>query len=355
MPCLRNANPYSVGTASAKIVRVASGTLFCIWLLLSVGFAHAQQQTVAGRIDEAQGDVRIYDSAQQPRPAKAGDTVREGDSVVTGADGEVHIAMEDEGQLAVRPNTRLRIAKYKAEGGSGDSSVIALVEGALRSVTGWIGKYNPRGYAIRTPTATIGVRGTDHETVVIASGSGGEEAGTYDKVNQGATVLSTKHGQTEVRPNQAGFVSHSGTSKPRLLASVPNFYRPARLDRRFENLHEKVRERIDSKRTQRVEAVRERRLKSEETKRRGGSESRAAKGERWRDDANRKLQQQRHEQMEKRREGQSRRSGELRQQESGRTGERHPRVEQKNDAQRSGRSSVQRGEGRGPQHGGRSH
>lgn len=239
--------------------------LLCVWLALMPLFVWAQQ-TPAGRVEEAQGDTRIYDTAKTVRVARVGEIVYEGDSVVTGADGEVHLAMEDEGQIAVRPNTRMRITRYKAEGGSSDTSVIALVQGALRSVTGWIGKYNPKGYAIRTPTATIGVRGTDHETMVIEQGSREGEAGTYDKVNHGATLLSTQHGKTEVRPNQAGFVSLSGKAQPRVLQSVPAFFRPTRMDNRFQNLHEKVRQQIDTKRTQRIEAIKEGRFKPAQNK-----------------------------------------------------------------------------------------
>jgi hypothetical protein len=239
--------------------------LFFLWLALMPLFVWAQQ-TPAGRVEESQGDARIYDSAKTMRLARIGEVVYEGDSIVTGVDGEVHLAMEDEGQIAVRPNTRMRIAKYKAEGGSSDTSLIALVQGALRSVTGWIGKYNPKGYAIRTPTATIGVRGTDHETMVIEQGSHEGEAGTYDKVNHGATLLSTQHGKTEVRPNQAGFVSLSGKAKPRVLPSVPTFFRPARLDNRFQNLHDKVRQQVDTKRSQRIEAIKDGRIKPAKNK-----------------------------------------------------------------------------------------
>ncbi|MDQ5945248.1 MAG: hypothetical protein QG619_668 [Pseudomonadota bacterium] len=273
--------------------------LFCFWLLLAPLLASAQQ-TPAGRVEEVQGDARIYDPASNMRPAKIGEIVNEGDSIVTGADGEVHLAMEDEGQIALRPNTRMRIAKYKAEGGSSDTSIIALVQGALRSVTGWIGKYNPKGYAIRTPTATIGVRGTDHETMVIAKGGSDGEAGTYDKVNHGATLLSTQHGQTEVRPNQAGFVSLSGKSKPRVLSSVPTFFRPAGLDNRFQNLHEKVRQQVDTKRSQRIETIKERRQKLDEGRAvRGAEHSRQRDGERARNAEQRtQVQQERRDKAE---------------------------------------------------------
>lgn len=268
---------------------------FHLWLWLTMAVIPAiAQQSAAGRIDETQGDVRIYDSAQNMRSARIGDVVYEGESIATGIDGEVHLVMADEGQIAIRPNTRLRIAKYKADGGKDDVSIIALVQGALRSVTGWIGKYNPKGYAIRTPTATIGVRGTDHETMVIPQGSRDGEAGTYDKVNHGATVLSTPHGETEVGPNQAGFVSVSGKAPPRLLPSVPKIYRPARLDSRFENLHEKVRQQIDVKRSQRIEAQRTQGVRQNESQ---GLRGAAGKT----DGTALRPQQQRHEQAERQR------------------------------------------------------
>lgn len=255
-------------------------------------------QTPAGRVEAVEGDARIYDAANLSRPAKVAETVFEGESIVTGDDGEVHLAMEDDGQIAVRPKSRVRIVKYRAEGGSNDTSIISLVQGALRSVTGWIGKYNPKGYAIRTPTATIGVRGTDHETVVVSSGNKEAEAGTYDKVNEGATVLSSPYGQTEVRRDQAGFVSLSQKSAPRLLASIPAVFRPARFDARFRNLHETVRQRIDARRSQRIESIRERRQKIDAGRNAGHSPVHEQK----RQDGRRRFEEQRR-QMEQHRPG----------------------------------------------------
>jgi hypothetical protein len=276
--------------------------LFLLWLLLSPLLAWAQP-VVAGRVEATEGDVRFYDAANVMRPALPGEPVHEGESIVTGADGEVHLAMADEGQIAVRPNTRLRIAKYRADGGSSDVSTMALVQGALRSVTGWIGKFNPRRYSIRTPTATIGVRGTDHETRVIPEGSDEGAAGTYDKVNAGATLLSTKHGQTEIRPNQAGFVALSGESRPRVLASVPSFFRPARLDPRFEKLHEKVRERVDIKRSERIQQLKERRsdpdLQRQERRQERSAEHRNVQDGR-REDARRQQESWKERQRERR-------------------------------------------------------
>lgn len=252
----------------------------------------------AGVIEQVEGDARIYAKDRSMRSAVPGEAVFEGETVETGRSDEVHLAMTDEGQIAVRPNTRMQIVKYRAEGDSEDRSVISLVKGAMRSVTGWIGKYNQKNYVIRTPTATIGVRGTDHETLVIPQGGEGE-AGTYDKVNHGATLLSTAQGQMEVRPNQAGFAALSGKARPRLLPSVPHFFRPARLDRHFANLHEQVRERMVTKRAERIEKIRELRKNSPPSRSlrdQGAHDGRGAEREMLRDRIDQRRQEARQRQ-----------------------------------------------------------
>ncbi len=182
-----------------------------------------------GTVDFIEGDVRVFDASRVRRSAlKTGDTLNEGDSVVTSADGELHVNMQDGGYIAVRPNTAMRFTKYQANGDDSDVSVIGLLKGTLRSVTGFIGQLHPRSYKINTPTATIGVRGTDHEAYVIGANDAAGEAGTYDKVNSGGTFLQTPQGRTEVSPNQAGFAPHGGTSKPRVLDKVPGFFKPTR-------------------------------------------------------------------------------------------------------------------------------
>lgn len=228
--------------------------LLCLcWSVL----AAAQQ---AGKVDDVEGSVKVLDAAQRERSVKVGDAILAGETVVTGSDGELHIAMQDGGHLGIRPNTRMRIEKYKAEGGADDTSVFNLVQGAMRSVTGWIGKYNARNYAIKTSTATIGVRGTDHETRVIPAGSSEGEAGTYDKVNVGETEMRTQYGSTRVRPNQAGFLGFGSRARPRVLDRVPEFFRPMRSEKRFDGLHDKVKSRVEGLRQDRVKFLQNERL-----------------------------------------------------------------------------------------------
>jgi hypothetical protein len=180
-------------------------------LLLSSAFA-------AGKIDLIEGNVSVTNAAGQLRIPGSGERIEAGDTISTGRDGEIQVHMDDNGLIAVRANTYLKIESYKAEGGADDNAVFRLLKGSFRSVTGWIGKINPQRYAVRTSTATIGVRGTDHETLVIEEGA---DAGTYDKVTTGETELATRLGKVSVLPGHAAYTPKAGLQAPMVLAAIP--------------------------------------------------------------------------------------------------------------------------------------
>jgi len=191
----------------------------------------------AGRIDLIDGDVRVVDERARPRSLAVGETVHQGDTVTTGKDGEIHLKMSDGGILALRPEARMTIVRYRNNGKASDSSILSLARGALRAITGWIGRRSPENVRIQTPTATIGIRGTDHETLVIPEGGEGQP-GTYDKVNAGGTRLSSERGAVDLSPGQAGFAAPNRS--PEVLPSVPDVFKPARHDGRLEGLHDSI-------------------------------------------------------------------------------------------------------------------
>ena len=183
----------------------------------------------------------------------------EGDLLVTAYDSEVQMTMQDSGYIALRPGTRFRIVKYKADGGDDDKGVFSLLVGGMRSVTGWIGRYNQSAYQVRTPSATIGIRGTDHETRYILPGSPDGEPGTYDKVFAGGTTIQTGGGLADVAPDQAGFVSVQGRDKPRVLDRVPAFFRPGPNDALINQKHAEIQAQIRQRRDERRKVVQEKR------------------------------------------------------------------------------------------------
>ena len=187
-------------------------------LLLLASRAYAN-----GEIEFMAGDVSVMNAKGELRVPARGQRVEPGDTVMTGRDGEVHLVMDDNGLIALRPGTRLKIELYTAGGGADDGVVLNLFRGTFRSVTGWIGKTNPTKYSIRTPSATIGIRGTDHEPMVIDEGP---DAGTYDKVNSGGSTLTTSFGKVDIAPQQAGFVPRGAPVAPKVLAVIPPLFKP---------------------------------------------------------------------------------------------------------------------------------
>jgi hypothetical protein len=215
----------------------------------------APEQRVAGTVSLVEGDVRFLDAKLQARRPRQGDAIYEGEGVVTGSDGEVHLDMNDGGYIGVRPGTRLNIVNFKAEGGQDDSFVLGLVEGSFRAVTGWITRSSGRRAEVQTPTVTIGVRGTDYEPLVIPEGSKAGDAGTYNRVNIGETEMRTAQGSVVVRPNQAGFVPHRGAGAPKLLDRIPPVFKPTRNEKRFEGLHLRIHQNLEQKRQQRIQEI----------------------------------------------------------------------------------------------------
>ncbi len=185
-------------------------------------------ETVAGHIQFITGEATLTAADGSSRPATKGAAVDAGDRVHTGPATILQIKMTDGGLLSVRANSDMKIDSYhfngKADGT--EKEQLSLATGTFRSVTGLIGKVNKRNYKITTPVATIGIRGTDHEPLHIppnADNSNQDEAGTYDRVNSGGTILTSNAGSILLGPNQVGYVPDSN-SPPTRLQQIPGFF-----------------------------------------------------------------------------------------------------------------------------------
>jgi hypothetical protein len=189
--------------------------------------------SAAGTVDFMEGDSFVEAKDGRARLPKVGDLVYASETVTTFGGAELHLKMVDGAYLSLRENTKITIAEYVANGDDSDRSILDLAKGTFRAVTGWIGKYRRAAYQVRTPTVTIGVRGTDHEPTHLPVGDSRGEPGTYDKVNEGSTFLQSQFGTVEVPADRVVFFSPERRAPPRLLASTPAFFKPARNEQRF--------------------------------------------------------------------------------------------------------------------------
>jgi hypothetical protein len=232
-----------------KMMRFAA---YVIGAGMSWALAAPAMAAVAGTVDSLSGSVSISRNGAVAQPLAAGAAVNQGDLVATATDAWVLLEMVDGGSLTLRGKTRVRIDAYvysQADKTTG-KSWLSLLEGAMRSVTGAIGAFNPPSYRLTTPVVTLGIRGTDHETAYYPPGSTepGVEAGVYDKVNEGETFLRTPRGEISLKAGQAGFSDHQGVRPPRVLPAIPAFYRRhAEMDRSLANRMRQIQTRREKK------------------------------------------------------------------------------------------------------------
>jgi hypothetical protein len=119
-----------------------------------------------GRVKTVKGTVYL-ERAGRREVALVGTSVRQADTLVTGSDGAVGVTLADDTLLSAGPNSVLAIERFVYDGNQPGSLDAALSKGTLAVVSGRIAKQAPDAMRVKTPSAILGVRGT--EFVVRAS------------------------------------------------------------------------------------------------------------------------------------------------------------------------------------------
>lgn len=129
---------------------------------LGVAAAHAE----VGQIKVAKGQVSV-DRKGQALPGQVGMLLEPADILKTGADGSVGITMRDNSLLSVGPNSILALERFEFDATTSQGRFDAqLQRGTLAVVSGRIAKQSPQAMTLRTPSAVLGVRGTEFVVAV---------------------------------------------------------------------------------------------------------------------------------------------------------------------------------------------
>jgi hypothetical protein len=215
--------------------------------LISAAFA-GEAGAAAARVDFATSGVTVTSRNGQARPLARGVELDAGDTVRTDAQGRAQLRFTDGSYVSLQPNTDFAISEYKYDGKADGSErgFYGLVRGAMRTVTGAIGRVNRNAYRVTTPTATVGIRGTggviqvlnDGSTLVIGTSgiwSLTNPAGSID-VPAGVSGLAPTEPNTPpresntqpqtstapVEPEQQGFVQGNQVNPDGTAAILPN-------------------------------------------------------------------------------------------------------------------------------------
>jgi hypothetical protein len=142
-------------------------TTFIMICAAMPGFVKPVFAYEAGIIKTLHGQVRIERGAGYLE-ARIGDPVQENDRVIVQMMSSVGISLSDETLLSLGPNSAMLIDKYSFNPVTREGQVeTSMLKGTFRYVTGLIGRLNPGAIKVTTPTATMGIRGTEFIVEVL--------------------------------------------------------------------------------------------------------------------------------------------------------------------------------------------
>lgn len=131
---------------------------FCI--LLSISLPAMADEAAIGYVKTVKGDAMVINGGQQTK-AEVGTPVIAGSKLKTGANSSMGVTFKDNTVMSFGPNTELTVDEYLYSPNKGKLKLGAtMAKGTLAYLSGAIAKIKPDAVTVKTPTGTIGVRGT---------------------------------------------------------------------------------------------------------------------------------------------------------------------------------------------------
>jgi hypothetical protein len=217
-------------TAIEALTRV----LLCAVLLFGAGAAWAGQ--AVGIVEHLSGPLMDRKADGTVKVLAAKSEVESGDTLVAEKNTYAQIRFIDNSEITLRPGTTFKIDNfaYDADKPEADSAAFSLVKGGLRSITGLLGKRNKEKFQLKTPAATIGIRGTTFIAQCVEDAAAAKQApgpvtpglvpdlapGLHVAVLDGMIVVTNPGGAQHFQAGQFGFVPNM-SAPPIVLPQNP--------------------------------------------------------------------------------------------------------------------------------------
>ncbi|MCW9012139.1 MAG: FecR domain-containing protein [Gammaproteobacteria bacterium] len=175
------------------------------------------------------------------RKLKRNSNILKGDTIRTAQRAHTQLRMKDGALLSLRPNTEILLAQYDYNGQQDgtERSIIELIRGGFRTITGAIGHRNKKNYQVRTTVATIGIRGTHYGLMLCNSGScqnnpqaDNLQDGLYGGVVDGSVIAENTAGIFSFNNDQYFHIETAQTPPVEILVPPPVFHDAPLSDRR---------------------------------------------------------------------------------------------------------------------------
>lgn len=198
------AKPICAGAGGTGFLRYfGAAVLFALASCLLAVLPGQASAEIAANVHFASGYVTATAHDNAVRELAKDADVNSGDRVDTSENGRVQMRFTDGGLVSLMPNSTFSVDEYLHEGQSDDdaSLVFGLLRGGLRTVTGAIGKVKHDQYELRTPVATLGIRGTEYTAVLRPANT------LRVHVGRGKVVITNDRGSLEVPEGRNAVVS----------------------------------------------------------------------------------------------------------------------------------------------------
>ena len=195
----------------------------CLLLWATVALA-----APAATVTHLSGPLVVRTAGGATKSLAIGSKVEAGDTVETARRTYARLKFSDGSEVTLKPDTQFKVEQYAYEQGKpkDDAGSFNLIKGGLRTITGQIGKRgNQDSYKMKTPTATIGIRGTIYDATYCSGDScGAIKPGLYLAVTDGQVVITNSAGtQTTLQVKMGQYVYVlSPTTAPVVLPSKPD-------------------------------------------------------------------------------------------------------------------------------------
>lgn len=143
-----------------------------------------------GQVTNLSGPLFALNAQGARRILSVGSQVEPGETLITEDKTYAQVRFIDKGVVTLRPGTQFKIEAFAYEEAAPekDGAVFGLLKGALRTVTGLVGKRgNQDAYKMNTATATIGIRGTQFIAEYVPE----EEGSAVSRVPYALPLLAT--------------------------------------------------------------------------------------------------------------------------------------------------------------------
>ncbi len=128
-------------------------------LLVPAGVVLGNEGAI-GIVKVANGNTFINRDGQRSL-AKPGDALLQHDVIETAEDGSLGVTFKDNTRLSLGPNSRITVDEFTFKPGTREFSFVTrITRGTLLYLSGLMAKLSPESVSVKTPVATIGIRGT---------------------------------------------------------------------------------------------------------------------------------------------------------------------------------------------------